>query len=208
MGNRARKRQRRLIENAALISGYNKGTRKIWQSKNSHAKATRRRRELYRLQKALKKANAWKKEDGALVRHAKRELELSGGNLQDFPAKDILDMVRLFSSQGHSGSSAWYSVNVLTRLLSLEPLSPITDRDEDWVHVYTREDGTELYQNSRYSSLFKEGNVCYDIDGAYFIYEDGLVSSRAMIVELPYIPTKPVDWNTLPDSKKYIPNAN
>ena len=41
--------------------------------------------------------------------------------------QDILDIIKMFSNQGHSGFSAQYSLNILKRLLDYKPLSALTD---------------------------------------------------------------------------------
>ena len=72
----------------------------------------------------------------------------------------ILDLLKLFDEQGHSGTTAHYVINAFTKLASFKPLFPLTDEDDEWEKV-----GTDMWQNKRCSSVFKDSNGAYDIDG-------------------------------------------
>lgn len=64
-----------------------------------------------------------------MIEYAKRELELIGKDedgMQELMNKNILEIVEIFSKQGHSGFSAGYALNVLERLLKYKPLTPLT----------------------------------------------------------------------------------
>jgi hypothetical protein len=117
--------------------------------------------------------------------------------------KHILHMMQEFANEGHSGMSAGYAINILTKLFDFKPLSPLTGDDSEWVkHDY----GSELmYQNKRRSSVFKDANgECYDIDGKVFWEwyktDDGDVSrsyyscrESRVPVTFPYtVPDKPI----------------
>jgi hypothetical protein len=65
-----------------------------------------------------------------LIDHAERELALLGND--EAMNQGILAMVAVFSTMGHSGSSAEYTTQVLARLLRYENLSPLTDDPEEW----------------------------------------------------------------------------
>lgn len=84
-----------------------------------------------------------------LVAHAKRELDLLGNG----PMIDdhVLEIVKIFSEQGHSGFSAAYTINLITRLLNYENLAPLTNNPDEWNLVF---DNT--YQNKRNSAAFSE----------------------------------------------------
>jgi len=101
----------------------------------------------------------------ALIEYAKQELELSGMFDKDADyggelAKSVMELIEVFSKQGHSGQSADMVSNLFNKLSRLEPLSPLTGKDEEWSQIT---DG--VFQNKRNSAVFKE-----DKDGkAYFI---------------------------------------
>ena len=99
---------------------------------------------------------------------AREELERIGlgENCQDPMDQDmrkcILDVIELFANQGHSGFSANYMISVVTRLMQLKPLTPLTGDDDEWTRV---QDEPVLYQNKRRSSVFKgPDGQAYDID--------------------------------------------
>ena len=104
-----------------------------------------------------------KKEDSGLILHAKKELVLAGYDLNDkeegpnkWIVENILELLRVFSKQGHSGSSASYCISVFKTLASYELLTPLTENDE-WMCVSDYFNGKEVYQNIRCGSVFKEG---------------------------------------------------
>ena len=108
-----------------------------------------------------------------LVDYAKEELKRigmidSGEPYNDIVTKAILDLIELFDSQGHSGFTASYTVNVFKRLAMYEPLTPLTGEDSEWNEI---EPGH--YQNKRYSAVFKEKDgKAYNIHGKIFT-DDG-----------------------------------
>lgn len=90
-------------------------------------------------------------------------------------------LVYEFAKEGHSGFSAPYGIDQLTnrvyRALAQYPLSPLQGTDDEWEHAFSRTDNTIVYQNKRYSALFKEikpsGSVTfYDVDAVTFYYKD------------------------------------
>ena len=108
-----------------------------------------------------------------LLSHAMDELDRIGMT-EDSPdemnrmmRKHILHMMQEFANEGHSGFSAHYAINILTKLMDFKPLSPLTGEDSEWVkHDYGVEPS---YQNKRRSSVFKDANgEAYDIDGKVF----------------------------------------
>lgn len=108
--------------------------------------------------------------DSALVTHAQREFESSyqsGDKMNIMMADHLIDMVRVFSAEGHSGFSAGYATSALGALLRYEPLGPLTGEDSEWMEV-GEQNGKPLHQNRRCSRVFREGNYAYDIDGAVF----------------------------------------
>lgn len=132
-----------------------------------------------------------------LVDYAKDELKRigmvdSGEPYNDLATKAILDLIELFASQGHSGFSASYVINAFSRLAKFKPLSPLTGEDDEWNEV-----GTGVFQNKRYSAVFKDGKdgIAYNIEGKVFT-DDGeswytCMDSRVNVT-FPYVvPDKP-----------------
>nr|DAP09786.1 MAG TPA: hypothetical protein [Caudoviricetes sp.] len=116
------------------------------------------------------------------VEYAKSELARitkDGDRLQDVINKNILDIVELFSSQGHSEFTAGYSMSILERLLRFKPITPLTGEDDEWADV-SHEMGQKHFQNKRCSSVFKtvdeKGNMieAYDIDAIAYSDNGGL----------------------------------
>lgn len=115
-----------------------------------------------------------------LIEHAKYELDLilkgckseEAIKMQKAINKYILDIVKRFADQGHSGFSASYSINIITKLLNYSFITPLTGEDDEWVE-YT--DGT--YQNKRESRIFKRADRFdgkpYYIEGKMFSDDGG-----------------------------------
>lgn len=115
----------------------------------------------------------------SMVEYAKSELARIGKDekgMQDAINKNILEIVEIFSNQGHSGFSAGYALNVLERLLRYKPLTPLTGEPDEWNEVHPRMEGITTYQNKRCSSVFmdkdKNGNVVRCTDGEGIIVSD------------------------------------
>jgi hypothetical protein len=160
-----------------------------------------------------------------LLSHAERELDLIGLTEDDeyngAMRKHILHMVKEFADEGHSGFSAPYAIQLLSKLMSYKPLAPLTGEDSEWFEVTEYSNGGKLYQNNRLSSLFKDADsFCYDIDGKvfweWFKDEDGnavktYYTSRDSRVEVtfPYTPPdKPIYEYRWSDAEPRTPAQN
>lgn len=66
--------------------------------------------------------------------------------------ENVLELLEVFSKQGHSGSSAPYVAKMFEKLALFEPLSPITGKEQEWAEPFMA-DGTQ--QNVRCCSLFR-----------------------------------------------------
>lgn len=112
----------------------------------------------------------------SLINHAKLELEMAGlfseeGDFYEgMTGNAVMELIEVFSKQGHSGMSAPMVVDLFKKLANYEPLLPITGKDEEWGDVRDLGNGsTPWYQNKRCSAIFKDGK-----DGrAYYI--DGII---------------------------------
>ena len=109
-----------------------------------------------------------------MTEFAKKEMDIiglkEGDDMDGLMRKHILHMVKEFADEGHSGFSAPYALSILQKVLAFKPLSPLTGEDSEWNDMsdYGREDN--MYQNNRYSAVFKEGKdgEAYNIDGKVF----------------------------------------
>lgn len=132
------------------------------------------------------------KRDGNLVSHAKREMEIAWPDSDDMQSemkKCILDIIGVFSAQGHSGSSAAYLINEIKDLMSFKPITPLTGDESEWSEPFDME-GTR--QNVRYSAVFmRKDGTAYNIDGKVFVEPSGCgYTSKGSMVEVtfPYVP--------------------
>lgn len=137
--------------------------------------------ELDRLQKAADKSND---EDGPSC------------GMQCQMNEGIMDIVKIFAEQGHSGFSAGYAINLLDRLLNFRPVTPLTGEDDEWGMADNSSDPT--IQNKRCFSVFKNlrTGVAHDIDryiysdngGVTWFYGGSVRHLRDETITFPYMP--------------------
>lgn len=140
-----------------------------------------------------------KEEKSNLVLHAENELNIMLARCEDEESRqmqimmnnDILEVIKVFSEQGHSGFSAGYAISLLQKLLKYEPITPLTGNDDEWNKLDYGDD--VKYQNKRCSRIFKNADgQAYDSEGKIFSDDGGeswyqSKNSRTYIT-FPYIP--------------------
>ena len=86
-------------------------------------------------------------------------------DMQGMICENVLQLLNVFSEQGHSGSSAAYALKMFERLVEFKCIGPLTGADSEWCDT-----GHDVYQNRRCSTVFKDKKTgeCYDIDGKVF----------------------------------------
>lgn len=139
-----------------------------------------------------------------LVDYAEREFDIA--NDHDYPLEEgpfnepprfdsfqrhLRDLLLVFSTYGHSGSSAPIAIATFARLAKFKPLSPLTGAESEWMPV---EQGTSpMWQNRRYGAVFRQQKVdngpadrwdgdrisheFYDVDAFVFKGPDGIAYS-------------------------------
>lgn len=133
------------------------------------------------------------KKESNLLRHAREELKRIGAldcPMQQAINKHILKMIELFSEEGHSGSSAPYTINTLKELLFFRPLTPLTGDDAEW---FIHDHGEDMYaQNKRCGHVFKRRDgTAYDSEAFIFRDPDGSCwtsSESRKDITFPYTP--------------------
>ena len=87
-----------------------------------------------------------------------------GLKMQKEVTRDVLELLDVFSKQGHSGFSASYVMGLFKRLVDHKPLSPLTGNDDEWSVDLDTDDKTQ--QNLRCPSLFRQN---HDNSTAHFV---------------------------------------
>ncbi len=105
-----------------------------------------------------------------LVKHAERELRLAGLFDKDSDydgelGKAVLELVKVFAKQGHSGFSAHQTLRIFNEVASYKPLTPIGKSKDEWMNVSDMS-SEPMWQNTRRSTTFSRdsGKTWYDID--------------------------------------------
>ena len=130
-----------------------------------------------------------------LIHHAKTELKAAGFYKEESDyggmiPEAILELIEVFSKQGHSGGSAGLVISLFQKLASFEPLVPLTGADDEWMEVT---DG--CFQNIRCGHVFKQKDrfdgQAYDINGRIFREPNGCCYTSAesfLPITFPYTP--------------------
>lgn len=126
--------------------------------------------------------------DSNYIKHAKKELLTAGYHslenykkidLEEGPNKwiqeNIIDLLSVLSTQGHSGGSIGYCLGAFKTLALFEPLTSIKGIENEWNDVSEYHNGETVYQNNRLSSVFKYGKdgIPYYLDAIVFKGQNG-----------------------------------
>ena len=165
----------------------------------------------------------------SLIQHAKDEFRAAGwvdengkydDEMQEMICKHILALLEVFSNEGHTGSTAPYTIHMFTRLANFKPIAPLTGDDWEWSEVGRDGDiGGRLYQNKRCSSVFKNDTGAWNIDGKVFWEWSGTKDDQyrsyytcrdsRVDVTFPYVvPEKPIYEYRYSDAEPPAPNQN
>lgn len=139
----------------------------------------------------------------SIVEFAREELDRAGlfddssdygGALGDA----VIDLIQVFSDQGHSGFSAGMVTQLFERLARYQPITPLTGDPDEWNEV-----GDGIWQNRRCPSVFKtHKDGAYKIDGRVFREPSGVCytnSDSHVPITFPYTPvTEYVDVEAAP----------
>ena len=106
-----------------------------------------------------------------MLKWAEAELKLAGYDINDtvdgpnrWLAEGTMQLLKVFSEQGHSGMSAPYAIALFEKLASWKPIAPLTGEYNEWNEV-----GEGTWQNKRNSAVFKkEDGQAYWMDGRIF----------------------------------------
>lgn len=85
-------------------------------------------------------------------------------DMQIMMNNDVMELLKVFEEQGHSGFSASWAIRLFSKLAKYKLITEIEDNPEDW-----DEDGQHKY----IPSVFKrEDGTCYYLYGTYFAEPD------------------------------------
>ncbi|MGN1219110.1 MAG: hypothetical protein ACI4TD_14250, partial [Phocaeicola sp.] len=84
--------------------------------------------------------------------------------MQEMMNNDVMELLKVFAEQGHSGFSASWAINLFSKLAKYKLITEIEDNPDDWdgngqhkyiPSVFKRKDGTCYYL---YGTFFAEPN--------------------------------------------------
>ena len=90
--------------------------------------------------------------------------------MQEAICKHVLELLDVFHGEGHSETTAPYTIDLFKKLVMFEPVAPLTGEDWEWVNVSENggRNGGPLYQNKRCGHVFKDDIGAYDINNIVF----------------------------------------
>lgn len=95
------------------------------------------------------------------------EHDVFADEMQESLCMHVMELLRVFSEEGHSGTTAPYAIDMFRKLAMFEPLVPLTGEDWEWSEV-----SPGVFQNKRCSHVFKQPDRFdgqpYDIQGKVF----------------------------------------
>lgn len=109
----------------------------------------------------------------SLIAHAERELNESGlmsegSDYDGMVGEAVLELITVFAKQGHSGNSAYATVDLFRRLATYQILVPLKNpmQTGEYLDHSDISGGHPTFQSTRKSSVFSEdgGKTWYDID--------------------------------------------
>ena len=98
-----------------------------------------------------------KENESNLIKHARKELQIArlfdkDSDYNGEIANAVMELMEVFSRQGHSGHSASMVNRLFGKLADYKTITPLTGKNDEWVEV-----GENVYQNNRNSAVFKDG---------------------------------------------------
>lgn len=108
----------------------------------------------------------------SLVEHAEQELRSAGlcdkdSDYEGMVGEAVLDLVKTFADQGHSGYSAHMTLDIFSRVAAYKPLGPLTSNPDEWMHIADDVAGNKTtWQSRRRPDAFSEdsGKTYYLLD--------------------------------------------
>lgn len=120
----------------------------------------------------------WMNRDSNYIKHANREFDImyAGMSKEDLEGpntwvrENMMDLLSVLGTQGHSGGSIGYCLEMFQCLAKFKCIAPLTGEDNEWIEC-----GPGVWQNRRMSTVFKEADgKAYNIDGYVFRDPDGM----------------------------------
>lgn len=161
-----------------------------------------------RLMSLIQKPCEWAQKEVDLAIKYENSTEIEGtADLSTYITNCYSSALKAYESlseDSHSGFSISITQKILNKLISHKPLTPIEDDDSEWSIVDDSIGSGPIYQNKRYSSLFKsilptgeiEYNhvndiVCVEIDAPNAYFTNGFISKYVrpfFPITFPYVP--------------------
>ncbi|MDR2395814.1 MAG: hypothetical protein LBD57_04375 [Endomicrobium sp.] len=142
----------------------------------------------------------WMDENCIFEEGDETEIKIFNMSIQEAICSHILELLRIFSNEGHSGYSAMYTLSLFNRLVNYKPILALISEDDEWEKV-----SEDLYQNKRCFSVFKNDTYAYDQDAVILTdVEDSYVQ---LLIDFPYDPPTQPEKLTINQFKSIYPKS-
>lgn len=127
-------------------------------------------------------------QESVLYRHARQELDLAMGDQDDEDGmnalikKQVLELMAVFVTQGHSGSTAPAVSGLFIQLANYGNLTPVEDNEDDWQDAQdiTGDPSMKgLLQHKRCGNIFKDTKLGGQFEGLPYITDKLVVTDGA-----------------------------
>lgn len=105
-----------------------------------------------------------------LTKHAEYELRVAGlfdkdSDYDGMLGDAVLELVKVFAKQGHSGFSAHQTLKIFNEVANFKNLTPIGKSKDEWMNISDMSNDP-TWQNKRRGTTFSRdgGKTWYDID--------------------------------------------
>ena len=113
-------------------------------------------------------------------------------DMQEMICNQVIELLELFGTHGHSGSSAPYAINLFKTLAKFDPIGGIQCTDDE----FSNDIDKDTWQNKRLSSVFRDDKGCYYLNAIVWQEQNGStftgrvegIKSAQYIKKLPFIP--------------------
>ena len=111
-------------------------------------------------------------DESPMIAWAEAELRRAGlydadSDYDGMLAEEVMRLIRDFCGRGHSGGSAYATLDLFARLACWKPLTALTNDPAEWMHIDEDMAGDAItWQSTRNGSCFSQdgGITYYDID--------------------------------------------
>lgn len=125
----------------------------------------------------------WSSKDSSYVQHAKKEFDIAWKDrehMQEMMCKQIIELLSVLNTQGDSGTSIGYKLNLFNKLVNFSIISPLTFKDEEFTSPYSL---NGRRQNKRDSRIFMDEDGSFSFNDAIVYHDKYYIGENDNVIE-------------------------